>query len=126
MAAAHIALINAAAKQHLEPYGCVKYGKSRIWLLDRGWFASFAEFQPSRYSKASYLNVSAHFLWAYEGGLTFDYGHRVGDFVEFESKEQFAPLAESMALTALTEMRRIDEKFRLPGDAAHSLPKSTN
>lgn len=57
--------------------------------------------------------------------MTFDFGHRVGDSVDFESREQFAPLAESMALTALTEIRRIDEKFRLPGDAAHALPKST-
>lgn len=76
-ASAHSRLITAATRTHLRPLGCVQKGRSRVWLDDQGWWVGMVEFQPSSWSKGSYLNVGACFLWNEKDFLSFDAGHRV-------------------------------------------------
>jgi hypothetical protein len=45
--------IALAAKRVLAPLGCVRKGRSRIWLDDHGWWIGVIEFQPGRWSKAA-------------------------------------------------------------------------
>jgi len=59
----HNAEIAAAAKSILAPIGCKRKGHSRMWMDDHGWWVGIVEFQPSGWSKGSYLNVSASYLW---------------------------------------------------------------
>jgi hypothetical protein len=111
----HGRLIAAAAKAALAPIGCVRRGQSRVWLSDQRYWAIMIEFQPSGFSKGSYLNVGASWLW-YEkgnGGLVFNVGYRVAraGFIPFENSEQFRPLIERMAVQAAEEVLAIRAKF---------------
>jgi hypothetical protein len=53
----HARLIATAAKAALQPLGFVRRGRSRFWFADQGFWIIFAEFQPSGWSKGSYLNM---------------------------------------------------------------------
>ena len=80
----HSRLLTEAARRHLRPLGVTQKARSRTWLDDRGWFVANVEFQPSGWSKGSYLNVGAHFLWTWNGFLSFDLGSRIEGFVPSE------------------------------------------
>lgn len=78
----HAKIISAVAKRILVPEGFFRKGSSRVWLEDNGWFLTVVEFQPSSYSKGTYLNVAMNFLWGKpltEGAhvLALDYGSRI-------------------------------------------------
>lgn len=89
----HEKIINKIAKIVLEPEGIFRVGSSRIRIDDNGWFFIVIEFQPSNYSKGTYLNVGINFLWestpALNEILSFNYGGRVGyDFAEYSDAEE--------------------------------------
>lgn len=83
----HNKIINQAARKVLKPCGLFQKGQSRLWIDDNGWFLILVEFQPSAYDKGSYLNVAVHYLWGYKDYLSFDYGHRVNEFVAYDGDE---------------------------------------
>jgi hypothetical protein len=114
---AHSKLITAAARDVLRPLGLAQKGRSRTWLDDRGWCLTVVEFQPSSWSRGSYLNVGVHWLWNPTHYLSLDYGNRVmdldgdGQYVEYESDEQFRPLALKLAEVAADQVRGYRERF---------------
>jgi hypothetical protein len=63
------------------------------------------EFQPSSFSRGSYLNVGASWLFSEEDHLAFDVGHRVEGFTGYTSDEQFTPVAEELAERAAKKIR---------------------
>lgn len=83
----HNKIINQAAKEILKPCGLFQKGQSRLWVDDNGWFLILVEFQPSAWDKGTYLNVAIHYLWDKKDYLSFDYGHRVNEFVAFDGNE---------------------------------------
>jgi hypothetical protein len=94
--------------------GLTQRGRSRTWIDDHGWWLGLVEFQPSSWSRGSYLNVGAMWLWDDKhASFHFRVGYRVDDapFVEFESEAQFAPEARSMAEVAAREVSRYRELF---------------
>lgn len=98
----HGRIIAAQAKIALQPAGFQRKGQSRVWIADRGFWLSVVEFQPSSWSKGTYLNVAVHWLWgSLLETLTFDRSERVGGFVEFQSPEQFVPVVSQMARKAV-------------------------
>lgn len=105
-------LIAAAAKAALGPLGCRRIGRSRTWISDQRFWIIQIEFQPSGWSKGTYLNVGAAWLWYPRKGLPFNWGYRVADFIPFESAEQFAPLIVGMAARAAREVLALRETFR--------------
>jgi len=116
----HSKLITAAARETLRPLGMVQKGRSRTWLDDHGWWLGVVEFQPSSFSRGSYLNVGVNWLWNPKDYVSFDYGDRVhfedesarGDqYVEYESDEQFAPLALKLAGAAAAEVHHYRQLF---------------
>jgi hypothetical protein len=73
------------------------------------------EFQPSSWSKGSYLNVGGMWLWHEQGHhLRFDVGHRVegAGFIEYENDEQFAPEARRLAVLAADQIQRLRAVLR--------------
>jgi hypothetical protein len=68
----HGKLIAAAAKAALLPLGCRRIGQSRCWYSDERFWCIFIEFQPSGWSKGSYLNAAATWLWHTHSFWTFD------------------------------------------------------
>ena len=110
----HGRLIAAAAKAALLPLGCARKGQSRFWYSDQRFWAISIEFQPSAWSKGSYLNVGAMWFWYPKKGWSFDVGHRVedADFISFESVEQFTPLIGRMAARAAQDVIALREQFK--------------
>jgi hypothetical protein len=113
----HSWLTNAAAKAVLQSLGFRQKGQSRLWLADRGFWALVVEFQPSGFSKGSYLNIAASWLW-HPGDLPFNYCKRAGKFIEFFTLEQFELEAEWLADQARAEVALLDKKFRSLDDIA--------
>ena len=115
-------LIAAAAKSVLRPLGLQRKGQSRTWLDDRAWWIGIVEFQPSSWSKGSYLNVGVMWLWAELQQLAYNVGGRVDGFghgFEFYSSEkQFRDVADSLAQTAAGEVLRFRHLFADPAACA--------
>src|SRR5213592_4672206 len=75
----HTKLINAAARETLRPLGLLQEGRSRTWLDDQAWWLGIVEFQPSNWTRGSYLNVGVNWLWNVKDWLSFDFGYRVDE-----------------------------------------------
>lgn len=118
----HSRLLTHAARRHLRPLGLQQKGRSRSWVDDRGWYLIMVEFQPSGFSKGSYLNVGAHLLWRATPHPTFDIGHRVEDFVSYETESQFGPEADRLALCAAAEVQALRKQLTSPGTVATLIP----
>jgi hypothetical protein len=107
----HDKAIADAAKASLGPLGFQRKGRSRLWLADHAWWLAVVEFQPSQWSKGSYLNVATHWLWSDLGSVSFDFGGRLAEFVEYKSDAQFVPAVRLLAETAAREAQRLAEIF---------------
>lgn len=107
----HSEILACAGEAHLAPLGLVRRGKSRTWFRDNGWWLSIVEFQPSAWSKGSYLNVAAMWLWYPKDHFTFDECVRVGRFVEFGGAESFPAEADALGRAAAGETSKNLERF---------------
>ena len=85
----HSKIINKLARETLKPLGVVRKGQSRLWFDDNGWWVTLIEFQPSSWSKGTYLNVGVNWQWYPKDYWTFDLGYREKAFVEFKNEQQF-------------------------------------
>ncbi|BBO27722.1 hypothetical protein AltI4_21100 [Alteromonas sp. I4] len=86
----HSKLINKAAREVLKPIGLVRKGQSRLWLDDNAWWLIMVEFQPSSWSKGTYLNVGISWLWYPKDYMSFDIGYRENSFIEFKDEDTFS------------------------------------
>jgi hypothetical protein len=111
MTSDHNKIIAAEAKAALSPLGCVRLGRSRLWLDDHGWWVGIAEFQPSGWTKGSYLNVATSWLWHEDNPLAFSecWGER--PFHEYESDAQFIAAMRLLASEARNEILRMRDRF---------------
>jgi hypothetical protein len=95
-------------------------GQSRVWYKDHGWWLGVVEFQPSSWSKGSYLNVAAMWLWNAKDYWSFDVGDRVEKFREFTDADQFVDVADTLATRARDEILALSQRFSsLDAVAAH-------
>jgi hypothetical protein len=115
----HGRLIDAAAKAALAPLACKRKGQSRLWISDHRFWLISVEFQPSAWSKGSYLNVGVRWLWSAGSGI--DLSYRPVDFIPFESTEQFAPLVGAMATRGAQEVIALRQRFNSFADIRHHL-----
>lgn len=99
-------LLQHAAREVLRPLGMVQRGRSRTWWDDQGGWVTQVEFQPSGANKGSYLNVGIGWLWAPEvrSFVPFNLGYRVEEFWQYESAEQWRPVARQLAERAAAEV----------------------
>jgi hypothetical protein len=117
----HGQLLLSAARAVLQPLGLVQLGRSRLWIDDRAWWAIVVEFQASAFARGSFLNVGVAWLWYAKDYWSFDVGHRVEPFTEFESVEQFRPVAEQLAEQAARRVREYRDMFKSVDKAAQYL-----
>jgi hypothetical protein len=125
-AAPHARLLLDAARERLRPLGLVQRGRSRTWLDDRGWWVGVASFGPSSFARGTYLDVGVHWLWQDEDDVSFDVldpRDSVG-FVPYESDEQFAPHAASLAERAAAVVVEYRRRFPTVESAAEHLVRS--
>jgi hypothetical protein len=121
MSATHDKIIAVAAKGALGPLNFQRKGRSRLWFADLGWWVAVVEFQPSSWSKGSYLNVAANWLWGGIGCITFDFGGRLAEFEEYQSDAQFAPAMACLAESGAREAQRLIQAFRSLDEVADVL-----
>lgn len=91
--------------------GLSQKGRSRVWLDDHVWWVGVVEFQPSGFSKGSYLNVGCVWLWHVQPHIAFGQSTRIGRVHSFQSEEQFRPVAEDLAQKAAQEIFRLRNLF---------------
>lgn len=106
----HGKLIAAAAKAALLPLGFRRKGQSRCWFSDERFWFIFIEFQPSAWSKGTYLNVSP--IWLFLQGWGGEAAHRLNGYIQFESVEQFGALIVPAAELVAAEVVALRTKFR--------------
>jgi hypothetical protein len=121
MPGTHDRIIADASKAALGPLGFKRKGRSRTWIADHGWWLTVVEFQPSAWSKGSYLNVAAHWLWSEIGSLSFDFGGRIMEHVEYATDDQFTRATAQLAESAAVEAQRLAELFATLSKAADVL-----
>lgn len=126
----HSRLLNEAARSVLGEIGMFQKGRSRTWLDDHGWWIGVVEFQPSGFSKGSYLNVSAMWLWHEQTYFSFDFsfspGSRVEKFISFENENQFAPEAARLASAARGWVLKYRQAFHTCLDAANRVAERSS
>lgn len=120
----HNKIIRRAAGEVLKPLGLFQVGQSRLWIDDNGWFLTLVEFQPSGFSKGSYLNVALHFLWGRDiSSAAHSFNFPVGGAIR---QNAFVALADHEtdfyeAMTAMAQKAaRLVEEYRQFRDLTHA------
>lgn len=135
----HNKIINAVAREVLRPLGVRQKGRSRFWYDDGRWYAVAIEFQPSSWSRGSYLNVGIQWLWRPKDYWSFDFGfggrsflgsreliEGHGQFVQFRGEGSFREAIRSMAELAADRVRTTRTHFgTLSGAYAFVRPRGT-
>jgi hypothetical protein len=122
----HNRLLTSSARTELQPLGCRQNGRSRTWLDDQRWWVGVIEFQPSAWSKGSYLNVGVCWLWYEKDFYSFDaalgpYGSRLELFHEFDGSDAFAKAAQQLAQRAREEVLGLRQQLDSLSRAANFL-----
>ena len=107
----HNKLLKKIAKERLKPYRIFQQGQSRTFLYDKGWLSIVIEFQPSSYSKGTYLNIGVDFNFYPRDYFAFVYGYRETGFEEFRDEEQFAKLVNDLCDLTIKRVEELDRKF---------------
>lgn len=92
-----------------------------MWLADQRFWLVHVEFEPRRFGERTHLYVGAYWLWYVQSSLGFDYGTRLTDFPAYRDDEQFAPIAQDMAMRAAAEIAAMRAKFAAVSDIARHL-----
>ncbi|MFJ4094164.1 hypothetical protein ACIPYS_21500 [Kitasatospora sp. NPDC089913] len=113
-------LITSAAREHLEPLGLTRRGRSRLWTDDHGWWLGVVEFTPSR-TAGSGLHVGAMWLWHDVDHPAFHVDAvRVGP-EPFRTEDQFTRLAFDLGRRAAANVAALRERFPSFPDAARDI-----
>lgn len=107
----HDAIIRTAARTHLGPLGFRQKGRSRTWLRDHGWWLAVVEFQPSAWSKGTYLNVACMWLWHPQDYIAFHVCERLGRYAEFLDEPSFSSATDALARLAAVGALKNEQDF---------------
>jgi hypothetical protein len=111
MSTDHTRLIAKTARAAMVPLGFRQRGRSRLWYCDHGWWAEIIEFQPSAWSKGSYLNIAAMWLWQPGGHWAFNESRRVATFCEYQDEARFSAAMTRLASLAASETLKQRQQF---------------
>lgn len=104
-------LLKKIAKERLKPHGIVQKGQSRTFLYDRGWFIVVIEFQPSSWSKGTYLNIGVDFNFYPREHFAFRYGYREKGFESFKDEVQFTKLMNELCDLTIQRVHELEQQF---------------
>lgn len=121
----HNSLLKKIARERLLPHGFFQEGRSRTFLYDNGWWTIIVEFQPSSFSKGTYLNIGLDFNFYPRDFLAFTYGYRENGFEAAENEEQFEKLIISCCEYTITKVEALNKKFHTVHSAITAFRKET-
>ena len=107
----HNKLLKKIAKERLKPCGIIQQGQSRTFFYDKGWFTIVIEFQPSSWSKGTYLNIGVDFNFYPRDYFAFVYGYREKGFEEFKDEEQFNKIVNELCELTIKRVQQLEQKF---------------
>lgn len=110
-------IISKTTREVLRPAGLDQKGTSRLWYLDCGWYACFAEFQPFSNRQGTTLNFGISWLWYPQEYWTFDVFHRVGEFFEYHEDESFQSCVLALSNQAVEYCMQTQAVIKTPADA---------
>lgn len=108
----HNKLLKKIAKERLKDYRITQKGQSRVFLQDNGWYNIMIEFQPSSWSKGTYLNIGVDFNFFPREYPAFEYESRQKNFVEFKNQEQFEQTVNDLCNFTITKVEELNSKFQ--------------
>lgn len=79
------------------------------------------EFQPSSWARGTYLNVGVIWLWRAMDHVAFEFGGRIGEFVDVEKASDIAGEIDHVARRAAFEVQRLRHALTTPIQAAREL-----
>ncbi|NBK97415.1 MAG: hypothetical protein EOM50_05270 [Erysipelotrichia bacterium] len=106
----HSKIIKEIGKEILIPLGVFQKGTSRLYIDDNEYYFTVVEFQPSSFSRGTYLNIGITFLWksTQRDFLGFGFPRKIaaryGDFIKYENEEQFRNEVMQLANIAKEEI----------------------
>ncbi len=98
-------------------------GNSRTFLLDKDWFTVVIEFQPSSWSKGTYLNMGVDFHFYPRNYLTFSFENRHKGFESFENENQSTIVINELCDFIISKSRKTENKFYDIQTALYTLKK---
>ncbi len=122
----HNKLLKKIAREFFAEHGIVQYGSSRIFIDDRQWYTIIIEFQPSSWSKGSYLNVAVDFHFYPRDYFAYRQVVRETAFEEFQDEAQFAAAIHTMCELALRRVLLYRQSYRDLPTALKSLKKESD
>lgn len=108
----HNRLLKKIANEKFKPIGIIQDGNSRVFLFDKGWYTIVIEFQPSSFSKGTYLNIGVDFHFYPRDYFTFTCGYRESGFEEFENEQEFTKRIEELCDLSIERVRQLEIKFK--------------
>lgn len=105
-------LLKSISNDRLKLYGFIQKGKSRSFHCDKEWLTFVIEFQPSAWSKGSYLNVGLDFHFYPRENFAYSYVNRVSDFIEFTDEDQFIKVVEVLCDKAIKRFQLLERNFK--------------
>lgn len=108
----HNKLLKKIAKERLKPHDIYQQGQSRTFLQDKGWYTIVIEFQPSSWSKGTYLNIGIDLHIYPRDHFAFLYGHREKGFEEFKDQQQFENLTHRLCDFIIKRVDALNKKFK--------------
>ncbi len=108
----HNKLLKKIAKERLKDYRITQKGQSRVFLQDNGWYSIMIEFQPSSWSKGTYLNIGVDFNFFPREHSAFEYESRQKNFIEFSNQEQFEQIVYDLCNFTIEKVEELNSKFK--------------
>ncbi|MBL9046413.1 MAG: hypothetical protein JNK34_03750 [Tabrizicola sp.] len=119
----HNQKIKNIARSVLRPAGISQRGKSRFWFDDRGWYATCIEFQPSGWSKGTYLNTAIMWFWKPKDYWSHDTNSERQPFVSAENERDFEIAVTSMSQIALNRSLENRRCLTNPAEACRMIER---
>lgn len=110
-------IIHSTTREVLRPAGLNQKGTSRLWYLDCGWYACFAEFQPFSNRQGTTLNFGISWLWYPQTHWTFDVSNRNATFCEYDADDSFRACVLALSNQAVEYCSQTQAAIRKPADA---------
>ena len=107
----HNKLLKKVARERFKPFNIIQKGQSRTFLYDKDLWTAIIEFQPSSWSKGTYLNVAGDFHLYPRDYFAFAYGGREQGFEEAENEDDFANIVKIYCDRALLKVAKLKMGF---------------
>ncbi len=101
----------------------IQQDKLRTFLYDNSWWTIVIEFQPSAYSKGSYLNIGLDFNFYPRNYFAFTYGYREKEFQAANDETQFNIIISNYCDLIIKRVDELKLKFRDPLTATDTFKK---